>query len=352
MATLDRQKTIKDVRSALEGLPSTLEQTYQRILARIPVEDASLAKNTLLWLCFSRRPMRFEEICEAVVLDDSQQMDEQSRLLRPNDLLETCSSLITYSTHTRGLSLAHSSVFIFLTSESLASGPSSVFHLSWQTADEIISQRCLSYLLLPHFANGYTATFEEFIHRVRDWPLLPYTADALWDHLLSVDPHGPLKQLLLAFLDSHRLPRAGNFGSWVQAFSPRMPAHRIQGTTPLYWASREGHLPLVRMILALGGKEDLEKPGGMHLSTPLHVAAWSGHADVVKELLDAGANVHERNKNGESGLHWAVILRHVEVRRLLEEAGARLRGTRAKSWQHAIRTLGNPSKSDGEDKVL
>ena len=48
--------------------------------------------------------------------------------------------------------------------------------------------------------------------------------------------------------------------------------------------------------------EDLHPLG----NTPLHCAAWIGAADVIATLLDAGADVHAINDEGESPLHYAI----------------------------------------------
>src|SRR5579862_7333319 len=41
-------------------------------------------------------------------------------------------------------------------------------------------------------------------------------------------------------------------------------------------------------------------------STPLHWAAWKGHAEVIHMLLDAGADIQAHNKNG----HWGTTPLH------------------------------------------
>jgi ankyrin repeat protein len=54
----------------------------------------------------------------------------------------------------------------------------------------------------------------------------------------------------------------------------------------------------------------------------LHVAAWGGHADAVKLLLDRGAEVDARGFDDWTALHFAASKDHAEVCKLLLEAGA------------------------------
>ena len=58
------------------------------------------------------------------------------------------------------------------------------------------------------------------------------------------------------------------------------------GTTPLHFASHEGHLAVVRLLLESGAAKDVSNAHG---ATALHLAARRGHFEVVKVLLDFGA---------------------------------------------------------------
>ena len=58
--------------------------------------------------------------------------------------------------------------------------------------------------------------------------------------------------------------------------------------------------------------------------TPLHIASCEGHLDVVNHLLEYGAPVHKRDRNGHSCLDDARTFNHHEVIRALREAGAHL----------------------------
>lgn len=60
-------------------------------------------------------------------------------------------------------------------------------------------------------------------------------------------------------------------------------------------------------------------------STPLHCAAWKGHAEVVVLLLEAGADVNAHSQNshwGTTPLHAAAHGNRTAVANLLIERGA------------------------------
>ena len=57
----------------------------------------------------------------------------------------------------------------------------------------------------------------------------------------------------------------------------------------------------------------------------MHAAAWSDHSgDVVKLLLDRGANVEARNDRGETPLLKAARSNHIEMVKLLLKTGAEI----------------------------
>lgn len=72
---------------------------------------------------------------------------------------------------------------------------------------------------------------------------------------------------------------------------------------------------------ALEGKVDVNAQDEWG-KTALHMAAANGHDEIVKVLIDAGANVAVANESGNTALHWACLMGHEQVTRLLMEAGA------------------------------
>jgi len=56
--------------------------------------------------------------------------------------------------------------------------------------------------------------------------------------------------------------------------------------------------------------------------TPLSDAAASGHEEMVRALIEAGADENKANNNGYSPLYWAAHQGHEAVVQALIETGA------------------------------
>ena len=56
-------------------------------------------------------------------------------------------------------------------------------------------------------------------------------------------------------------------------------------------------------------------------ATPLMFASKLGHVPIVKALLDKGANINYQNKEKQTALHYAVLNDHLPVVEVLVESG-------------------------------
>ena len=86
------------------------------------------------------------------------------------------------------------------------------------------------------------------------------------------------------------------------------------GDTPLSLAAWKGHADIVDELLKNHADPDIADSGNV---TPLNSAAWSGYANVVELLLNANANPTIADYSGQNPLNSAASHGHEEVVKLL-----------------------------------
>jgi ankyrin repeat protein len=65
--------------------------------------------------------------------------------------------------------------------------------------------------------------------------------------------------------------------------------------TPMYVAAFEGHTEVVNLLVNHKADIHCTTTNG---ATPLYVAAQNGHVDTMVALIKAGADINHPNKNG------------------------------------------------------
>lgn len=327
-ALIENARSASQIERALQSVSSTLEGLYVATLDAVPSSDRSLLRAALHWLMFGVRPLRIEEISEAMIFKGNGSSIQPADRLFPEsaeEILRRCPMLIEYNASSKYAALAHSSVQQFLASEQCRLSSVGEFYFDW--VEDLGTLACLTvdYLNQPIFSSGYCPIKQDAVTRMKEWPLLKYVSSA-WPSYATELPPGPTKtrmeNAMKSLFATFNLPRGGNFGSWVQIHLPRHLHHNHCLSHPLYYMARAGIDEVVEMIVALEGKGVLELQGGSRESTPLHVACAYGRTSTVKLLLELGADPNERNGAGERGLAWATVHKYWDIVNLLRQYGA------------------------------
>jgi ankyrin repeat protein len=109
----------------------------------------------------------------------------------------------------------------------------------------------------------------------------------------------------------------------------------VGGWTALHWAAQRGDLDMMRLLIDGGAdvnarSKDIRMihsavPTGASqgpLTTPLVAAAAAGHTSAVAMLLDHGAGLADLDHRGRTALHWAAREGEADVLGLLLDRGA------------------------------
>src|SRR5690606_31451788 len=90
------------------------------------------------------------------------------------------------------------------------------------------------------------------------------------------------------------------------------------------YAIQRHDISAVRELLAGEGTLKLLTRADYAGNTAVHLAAISGDATIMRELLQRGASVHERNRADNSPLFLATLSGQEDCAALLRQAGAHL----------------------------
>jgi ankyrin repeat protein len=116
------------------------------------------------------------------------------------------------------------------------------------------------------------------------------------------------------------------------------------------WAAAEGHAEVIRMLVEAGAQVQTRSRAGF---TPLLFAVRDGHAAAARALLDAQADANDKTKDGTSALMLATINGKFETAALLLDRGASPNAADVRgSALHALAWLRTPGWPLGTPPLL
>ena len=98
-------------------------------------------------------------------------------------------------------------------------------------------------------------------------------------------------------------------------------ATSVDGWTPLHLASHFGRADVVRILINKGAEVEARSANAM-ANTPLHAAAAGRSVEVARLLMERGASPNARQNGGWTPLHAAAQNGDADFARALVDAGA------------------------------
>lgn len=124
------------------------------------------------------------------------------------------------------------------------------------------------------------------------------------------------------YYDIHLLAKHGLSGKLLEDLRrhpERLNERNKDLSTPLHEACFGCHVDVVKALLDLGADTNLADASGQ---TALHVSAMRGRDDILLLLLDGGADVTVESRARDTALHSALKARHYDAAKLLVEYGS------------------------------
>jgi ankyrin repeat protein len=366
------KRTKKGIEEATKSLPRTVNEAYERILAKST--DPVTVRRALAMILAASRPLTLSELNLALEIKETTQSIQDDELENEGDFKSRLRSLcgLFVSVHHGKVYFLHQTAREFLLADPLWSTPTPQgmqwqYSITMQNAHKVLAKCCVWYLsFLNSDANLFADVTDEessctphaalFDYSARYWPMhfresrLGSNGNAAISHLslkvsdpssrsfsrwsrlywyyeMSEDP-GKLSQLVIASLFGH--------DTVVQILVDEDADINAQGGwygNPLQVASTKGHTQVVKILLDKGANVNM--PSGQH-ATVLQVASAGGFEDVVQLLLNKGANVHAQHHWYGSALQVASVKGHEQIVKILLDKGARVNEWSGRLYGHAL----------------
>ena len=315
----------RSVKKALQKQPSALNEEYRQMLLGLGSNHTLAVTKILQWICFCNRSTTLDELNEVLAVDVDQkspQYDPELRLHNPWDIMEICSPLLSCvamgDSKTYRVNLLHPSVKEYLQSEELRADPTtSLYHVERTTSCGLIAKVCLVYLL----------KWGDLDRKTRSSSLMKYAVDEWPGHYRSTIGPGELEildELVYELVKNQEL-----YKSWVRdsaATSGESLTVRLYAPpNPIYYMSLLRIGGVVKKLLEDGVPPD--NPPAAAYGYALGAACHAGHEDVVRVLLEYGADLEIQDSIVGTPLHYAAIWGHEKVVEVLLEWGAGVNAT-------------------------
>ena len=234
------------------------------------------------------------EIQHALAVETGDATLDEDNIPEEGLLLSVCNGLVTYEKEGGFLALVHYTFQQYLEHKAESLFPE---------AQVEIVRTCLTYLSFDDFEQGPCHEDQDFMVRLKRWPLLSYAVSG-WGQHARQGAEEACRGLIFSFLSHSAKSAASVQVLWVRkSMGVNYTRHFPSEVSALWLASFYGLEYTVSHLLA-SQRQSVDKKTTWG-DTALHRAASGGNVGIVELLLSNGADITATDRAGNTPLHLA-----------------------------------------------
>ena len=325
----------------VQGIPSELNNLYQKLLEDIDDETLPETLQLMQWICFALRPLSLTELRFATIVDADtpyrsfRQCQEAEEFTETDEQMEKKVRFLS-----RGLAevkqheerqvvqFNHQSVKEYLLQHGLQILDKYANGDIVGRAHFRLSRSCIRYIAMDELSHLDLENTYSFTSMPNNFPFLHYAVTSWIPHVQRVEEEKLPQQDLLDFF--YR-PSTKLMKLWVNIYGIIDSRFRY-GTTILHVAAQHKLLSVLLAILRSNNVDVNTK--NAKSQTPLYCAASRGHEEITKILVNRNdINVNSKNIHGESPLYIAAYNgKNAIVHLLLKQNGIDVNSKTRVGW--------------------
>lgn len=208
----------KECRDALGQLPPGLNESYMRILQRVPTGKERTVQMILNFIAYADPQLDALLLREALSVPEKVGRDDAlnpQSMVRDASITRLCRSLIRKSNNGRQYEFAHFSVQEFLEGEMMCMPEFEAFQVSKSISQLLLAKQCLNYLLFRDFSSLPTGQPELQDHIEMNTKQHPFYLYAAVHWPILARGHWMDQSLVKSAETLFQPKKTGNFTSWV-----------------------------------------------------------------------------------------------------------------------------------------
>ncbi|KAK4499060.1 hypothetical protein PRZ48_009572 [Zasmidium cellare] len=301
MDILADQVSPRDVLSALETLPTKMDEVHERIFARLRSlgrgDLANKIRNVVAIVASARRPLTIQALEHAISVTADDTYIDRLKVPDTRNLISKAFGLVVIEAKTNHVRLAHETAADYIRNRAVG----------MPNGDRLLAEASMAYLQLTPICEIQTA-YEHLEQKKKSFAFLQYATSFWASHVRSLQDE--FLNRILGLLRNDMAVKAMVQMMWQD--DPDWDAtHHVHG---LHLAAYFGLTAAVTELVRTSTDVDILDCRG---TTPLMYAALKGENDVVACLLEAGADPPRTCERGRAALHRACQYRRIGVVQLL-----------------------------------